>query len=53
MYANSAVKVYEKDKEDYIYILMPLGIKRLKIKETIAIVSFSYSPWYSLAFGGI
>ena len=27
MYANSAVKVYEKDKEDYIYILMPLALR--------------------------
>ena len=25
MYANSAVKVYEKDNENYIYILMPLA----------------------------
>lgn len=27
MYANSAVKVYEKDNEDYIYILMPLALR--------------------------
>ena len=27
MYANSAVKVYEKDKENYIYILMPLALR--------------------------
>ena len=27
MYANSAVKVYEKDKKDYIYILMPLALR--------------------------
>ena len=27
MYANSAVKVYEKDKEDYICILMPLALR--------------------------
>ena len=27
MYANSEVKVYEKDKEDYIYILMPLALR--------------------------
>ena len=27
MYANSAVKVYEKDKEDYIYILMKLALR--------------------------
>ena len=27
MYANSAVKVYEKDNEEYIYILMPLALR--------------------------
>ena len=27
MYANSAVKVYEKDNENYIYILMPLALR--------------------------
>ena len=27
MYSNSAVKVYEKDNEDYIYILMPLALR--------------------------
>ena len=27
MYANSAVKVYEKDNEDYIYMLMPLALR--------------------------
>ena len=27
MYANSAVKVYEKDNEDYIYIVMPLALR--------------------------
>ena len=27
MYANSAVKAYEKDNEDYIYILMPLALR--------------------------
>ena len=27
MYANSAVKVYEKDSEEYIYILMPLALR--------------------------
>ena len=27
MYANSAVKVYEKDNEGYIYILMPLALR--------------------------
>ena len=27
MYANSAVKVYEKDNENYIYILMPLSLR--------------------------
>ena len=27
MYANSSVKVYEKDNEDYIYILMPLALR--------------------------
>ena len=27
MYVNSAVKVYEKDNEDYIYILMPLALR--------------------------
>ena len=27
MYSNSAVKVYEKDDDNYIYILMPLAIR--------------------------
>ena len=27
MYSNSAVKVYEKDSEEYIYILMPLALR--------------------------
>ena len=27
MYSNSAVKVYEKDKDEYIYILMPLALR--------------------------
>ena len=27
MYANSSVKVYEKDNENYIYILMPLALR--------------------------
>jgi len=27
MYSNSAVKVYEKDNEEYIYILMPLALR--------------------------
>ena len=27
MYANSAVKVYEKDNDEYIYILMPLALR--------------------------
>ena len=27
MYANSAVKVYEKNNENYIYILMPLALR--------------------------
>ncbi|MCY7007651.1 DNA polymerase III subunit beta [Fusobacterium simiae] len=27
MYSNSAVKVYEKDNDDYIYILMPLALR--------------------------
>ena len=27
MYSNSAVKVYEKDNENYIYILMPLALR--------------------------
>ncbi len=26
-YSNSSVKVYEKDKEDYLYILMPLALR--------------------------
>ena len=27
MYSNSAVKVYEKDNDEYIYILMPLALR--------------------------
>ena len=27
MYSNSAVKVYEKDDDNYIYILMPLALR--------------------------
>ena len=27
MYSNSAVKVYEKDSDEYIYILMPLALR--------------------------
>lgn len=27
MYANSSVKVYEEDKDDYVYILMPLALR--------------------------
>lgn len=27
MYSNSSVKVYEKDREDYLYILMPLALR--------------------------
>ena len=28
MYSNSAVKVYEKDNDEYIYILMPLALRQ-------------------------
>lgn len=27
MYSNSAIKVYEKDNDEYIYILMPLALR--------------------------
>ena len=27
MYSNSSVKIYEKDKENYLYILMPLALR--------------------------
>lgn len=27
MYSNSSVKVYEKDRDDYLYILMPLALR--------------------------